>query len=324
MGGCCGVAVAVEVLVLTVWCCCCCFHVSALPLPLWCIMSSAFMACPCDSPSACVASRANRVAIQLPVYGIEVNCPNSDLFPWQGLLGMVPFAPNVCVAGSAATWFACQRLTGRIPDWTPSDIDIFVYDSEQQFQLVAQLFETSIVLLHSSGGHHACFQLERIVHGINIDFYFSKSSAVPFKISFVRSVSAAVIDTFDISVCQVIMHTDGGSGIWRCYMPIATSDDIINGNMTCFFPVRRAVVFYSQMRTALRIIKYQMRGFRLREYIVVGPNMRLMVTGTDMHCNVSDVAVPVFTESFLPSCVCNGSDGVAPYNDMPELVSDSD
>ena len=43
--------------------------------------------------------------------------PDSDI-PWTQLLQHIPFADNVCVAGSVGTWFAQLALTGSTPSWS--------------------------------------------------------------------------------------------------------------------------------------------------------------------------------------------------------------
>jgi hypothetical protein len=130
--------------------------------------------------------------------------------PWQQLLHHIPFAQNVCVAGSVGTWFAHFALKGVLPLWTPSDIDVFVLtksdsDFAQMVRSVAQnvfaVSKQSLLCVEAAltGSRKRIIDLQ-VEDNVTLSF-IQVTFDVPEEdwVNFLMS-------SFDISVCKVALH----------------------------------------------------------------------------------------------------------------------
>lgn len=217
----------------------------------------------------------------LPVNGTDIHMPQhslsvhlmTDTWQWQHLLCIIPEMPNVCVAGSAATWMAQQHLTGKAPKWTPSDVDVFVFGSRMDYLAVVEAVTDAAV-------SHNTLKLVTVEIGATSDLYFMANNAALPKLSFVHTVCQGVIRTFDINVCQVILMLQAGS--WRCFLTSETADHIKNSIMTCRFIDSIWGMSYKNEKTALRVLKYQSRGFALCTLFQMIGTVAVTIDGT-MH-----------------------------------------
>ena len=191
--------------------------------------------------------------IRMPKNSLTVH-PMTDTWQWQHLLCIIPEMPNVCVAGSAATWMAQQHLTGTDPKWTPSDVDVFVFGSRMDYLAVVEAVRTA-------ANSDKTLKLVTVVIEATSDLYFMANNAFLPKLSFVHTVCQDVIRTFDINVCQVILMLKAGS--WTCFLSSETAYHIKNSIMTCRFIDSSWGMSYKNEKTALRVLKYQSRGSAL-------------------------------------------------------------
>jgi hypothetical protein len=132
--------------------------------------------------------------------------------PWQRLLHHIPFSRNVCVAGSVGTWFAHLALTGVLPLWSPSDIDVFVLTkSDSDFaQMVRSVAQN--VFAESDMVHQILLRVEADLIGTRkrvIDLHVEDNA-----LSFIQVTLDVpeedwveiLLSSFDISVCKVALH----------------------------------------------------------------------------------------------------------------------
>jgi hypothetical protein len=220
---------------------------------------------------------------KFPVY------PNSDT-PWMRLLQHIPFAHNVCVAGSVGTWFAHLALTGFPPLWLPGDVDVFVLtqsdsDFAQMVKSVAQ-----VVYAESDSLHHQMLRVEAALAGTRkhvVDLYVDGIGNLSFiQVTHGDSIEdwvECLLVSFDISVCKVSLHRYTDSAVVEDFQEknktVVEDDnfhyfieidaevcvDIAIGQMeVSFIPSSR---FWTQylpgMRNLRRLEKYEARGYRL-------------------------------------------------------------
>ena len=57
---------------------------------------------------------------------------------WINFLPAIPLCDQVFIAGGAATWLSERAIFGTDPDWTPTDIDIFICAREDMFTTIVQ------------------------------------------------------------------------------------------------------------------------------------------------------------------------------------------
>jgi len=149
------------------------------------------------------------------------NVPNMPSFPvdliadapWQLLLNHIPFSRNVCVAGSVGTWFAHLAITGVLPLWSPSDIDVYVLTkSDSDFaQMVRSVAQN--MFAESDMFHQLLLRVEAALTGSRkhvIDLHVGENATL----SFIQVTSDVpeegwvefLMSTFDISICKVALH----------------------------------------------------------------------------------------------------------------------
>ena len=226
--------------------------------------------------------------------------PDSDI-PWTQLLQHIPFADNVCVAGSVGTWFAQLALTGSTPSWSPGDIDVFVLtpsnsDFAQMVRSVAQ-----IVYAESGSQKVHLLRVEEALVGHRstvIDLYIDGIG----NLSFIQVTQGYPIDdwvegllsTFDISVCKVSLHRSIAE-VDVFQTDVVTDIDVVKFNYVIvmnddvcldiavkqmeveFVPSSRFWTQYLRgMRSMRRLEKYEARGFRLCKITFESANMSVL------------------------------------------------
>ena len=220
--------------------------------------------------------------------------PNSDT-PWTQLLQHIPFANNVCVAGSVGTWFAQLALTGSPPLWSPGDIDVFVLtQSDSDF---AQMVRAVAQIVYAESGSQQ-IQLLRVEEALVsqrstvIDLYIDGIG----NLSFIQVTHGYHIDdwveclmsTFDISVCKVSLHRsiaevdDNDVEVVKFKYFIVMNDDVcldiaVKQMEVEFVPSSRFWTHYLPgMRSLRRLEKYEARGFRLCKITFESANMSVL------------------------------------------------
>jgi hypothetical protein len=226
--------------------------------------------------------------------------PSSDT-PWTQLLQHIPFADNVCVAGSVGTWFAQLALTGSPPIWSPGDIDVFVLtQSDSDF---AQMVRSVAQVVYSESGkrHIQLLRVEAALVGNRkhvIDLYVDGIANLSFvQVTFDDPIDdwvECLVSSFDISVCKVSLHrsteevevflteveTDVDDVKFK-YFILMNDDirlDISIGQMeVAFVPSSRFWTNYAPgMRSLRRLEKYESRGFRLSKITFESSNMSVL------------------------------------------------
>jgi hypothetical protein len=172
---------------------------------------------------------------------------------WENILLAIPLSEQVFIAGGAATWLAERAIFGSNPDWTPTDIDIFICAPEDLF--------TTIVLALIQ--HHIDISGAQVVRrrGI-IDVRRFDAPHCSFIRCPARLNARAVVSSFDINVCKpLVTKVDGNVVV------IMTSDVeacIRNRTMHGIFAKKsQRIMQYPMAKTLNRLSKYQTRGYVL-------------------------------------------------------------
>lgn len=173
---------------------------------------------------------------------------------WINFLPTIPLSDQVFIAGGAATWLSERAIFGTDPDWTPTDIDIFICAREDMFTTIVQ----ALMLHHIQfWGGAQVVRRRGIIDVIRID---------QPHLSFIRceakTDARAVVSLFDINVCKPIVSKIDG-----VVMVIMSSDVetcIRNRTMHCIFAKHsQRILQYPMAKTLNRLSKYQTRGYHL-------------------------------------------------------------
>ena len=226
--------------------------------------------------------------------------------PWQRLLHHIPFSRNVCVAGSVGTWFAHLALTGVLPLWSPSDIDVFVLTkSDSDFaQLVLSVAQN---VFAKSDTVQSLLRVEAALAGTRkrvIDLHVEANVVLSFiQVTFDVSEDYWVeylMRSFDINVCKVALHRriavvhTATEAAGETVQVVATHPNahfeyfvemdhcvclnISRGQMDVeFMPTSDIWMRYIVgLRSLRRLEKYEARGFRLSKITFEFVNMRVL------------------------------------------------
>jgi hypothetical protein len=173
---------------------------------------------------------------------------------WINFLPAIPLSDQVFIAGGAATWLSERAIFGTDPDWTPTDIDIFICAREDMFTTIVQA-----LLQH----HIQIWGGAQVVRrrGI-IDVQRIDQPHVSFIRCEAKTDARAVVSLFDINVCKPIVSKIDG-----VVMVIMSSDVemcIRNRTMHCIFNKQsQRILQYPIAKTLNRLSKYQTRGYHL-------------------------------------------------------------
>jgi len=220
----------------------------------------------------------------------------------QMMQQIVPFASNVFVAGSAATWLSEYSIHQMRPSWSPSDVDIFVlHNSEAEFLL---LVDSVVALLlvwikhESDPGLAIQFHvIRKHPHIIEIMWWntaIGTGHQHPL-FSFINCSNITseedVLDGFDIDICKVSLNWDGRQ--LRLRMSQVVHDSLINRCFHCVVQQRCRIPFYCPMqKTITRVLKYYRRGYNFKSIIFLPPTDNVQPsTPTSSHFVVSAAEV---------------------------------
>jgi hypothetical protein len=188
---------------------------------------------------------------------------------WQQWLQYIPFSSTVCVAGSVGTWFAHQNLTGGIPNWSPSDIDVFMMQSHEEFRRTVWSVAVAVLTLPLQIASLMQVRQDLMCDGNRI----IGIPAGNICISCIRVTMNTPSDTwvttllqdFDISVCKVAVNRQHQTAYY-----IEMNEDVAKHILLGFMEVvlkpsthSWQQVYQLNTRHYERLRKYEGRGYRL-------------------------------------------------------------
>jgi hypothetical protein len=198
---------------------------------------------------------------------------------WQHWLQFIPFSSSVCVAGSVGTWFAHQNLTGAIPTWSPSDIDVFINESHEEFRRI--VWSVAVAVLTSPLDKERLMKVrqelmcdENRIVGIPTGSICISCIRATLSVSS-HSWVTILLNGFDISVCKVSLNRQHQSAYY-----IEMNDDvakhILLGFMEVVFKPSTHIwqrSYQLNTRHYERLKKYEGRGYRLLTMTFAVPKM---------------------------------------------------
>lgn len=181
---------------------------------------------------------------------IIVDTGNLD---WEDFLLAIPLSDQVFIAGGAATWLSERAIFGTDPDWTPTDIDIFICACENMFTTIVSALMR----------HHIDISGAQVVRrrGI-IDVRRIDQPHLSFIRCDAKTNARAVVSLFDINVCKPIVSKVDGVVVVMMSSDVELC--IRNRTMHCTFAKKsQQIMQYPMAKTLSRLSKYQTRGYHL-------------------------------------------------------------
>lgn len=172
---------------------------------------------------------------------------------WKSILMAIPMSEQVFIAGGAATWLTERASIGADPEWTPTDIDVFVCQRDDVFVTIVN----ALLLCHIDLRHA---QVKR-GNGI-IDVQLTNRPHLSFIRCDVNVHARTVVSQFDIDICQPIVMKRNGEIV------LLMSGEILAGIrdrcMHCTVAKKKpSAMSYPFAKTLSRLSKYQTRGYNL-------------------------------------------------------------
>jgi len=190
---------------------------------------------------------------------------DTDSLTWRKTLLAIPLSETVFIAGGAATWLSERAIFGTDPDWTPTDIDIFICHHEDMFTTLVQ------ALLR----HHIDISGAHVVRRLGIvDVKMLSQPNLSFIRCDAKTNARDVVSQFDIDICTPIVkrdrleclrcgdhHVDGSVVVT---MTVDVEANIRNRFMHGNFKKKsQPISQYPLAKTMYRLSKYQTRGYNL-------------------------------------------------------------
>jgi hypothetical protein len=206
--------------------------------------------------------------------------------PWIRLMQQaVPFSQEVCVAGSAGTWLAEYSLLHSRPSWDPTDIDVFIMvETQSEYETLCWDFLHSLQeTLSLSDALWRTKAHRKYPHVLNVRVWVecNGSEVLCPDFSLIHSPilrkPVALMDTFDIDVCQVSVHGRAGR---LCF--VAHSDvryHILLRHLHCTMrkDPSNLQFLHPMQQTMARVTKYVQRGYVFKSLTFKPAGSNLMV-----------------------------------------------
>jgi hypothetical protein len=215
----------------------------------------------------------------------EVILPvRTDDFAWGHILAVLPLSDQVFISGSAATWLAERAIFGSDPEWSPSDVDVFICHNQSTFISIAQ----TVLQRHSN-------KLTVInVHNIHNLFNIKVGSGPHLSFIKCRASLCAhdVVNQFDINICQPVVVISHDQFIVKMSPHVAYC--IRNRLMECEIKKNdKRFADYPLSRTLHRLSKYRSRGYSLMSLTFL----------SNVHVDYPDCSQELQPEDFRPMLI---------------------
>ena len=205
----------------------------------------------------------------------------TDDLDWGHILKMLPLTDQVFISGSAATWLAERAIFGSDPQWSPSDVDVFICQNQSMFITIAQavlqrLANKSKVI--SVQDIHKLFNI-KVGSGPHLSFIKCRASFCVHD----------VVNQFDINICQPVVAFSNDECVVKMSPNVAYC--IRNRLMECVITKNdKRFADYPLSRTLHRLSKYRSRGYTLMS----------MTFLSNMHIDFPDSSQELQPEDFRP------------------------
>ena len=185
--------------------------------------------------------------------------------PWICyMLRLVPFSPNVYVAGSVGTWLAEYDIHRTRPLWDPNDIDVFMMvHSPLEYHALCDQFVASFATTPTIRiAVHRKYN-----HILNVRWWITVDGAEfecpEFSLIHVPSIllPETLVQQFDINICKVAVN------VWAGHLSLELSDTVHNAiyHRGICAVLRQdpssSSFHYPMQKTMARVRKYTERGY---------------------------------------------------------------
>lgn len=184
------------------------------------------------------------------------------------------------ISGSFALWLWKSNILGKIPKWSPTDIDIFTTNAQETaIDIMSHIPDKGIINVRNR---------DKIIE-INV-------MGIPSTLQIIENSEniTEILKTFDLSICQVAL-------VWKNGLTFKFGDDevkvdIVTNVSRCFIDMKN-----SNEKHKKRIEKYSSRGYRI---------IQAQIREKDFYYypsqSVDTNSCAISIEKFDPTCISFG------------------